>query len=110
LVEWVIPGAPGMVRSSELNVNGAATDLLIATTKAVGGTAYLSGDGADGYQQDGRFAEEGLELQFQSFAPQPYPQIGSKEFVPGLSVLDALFNLGFEGTAALLDRPPRARA
>jgi hypothetical protein len=110
LVEWVVPGAPGMVRSSELNVNGAATDLLIATTKAVGGTAYLSGDGADGYQEDGRFAEEGLELQFQSFAPQPYPQIGSKEFVPGLSVLDALFNLGFEGTAALLDRPPRARA
>ena len=98
-----------MVRSSELEVDGAATDLLIATTKAVGGTVYLSGDGADGYQDDARFAEEGLELQFQNFTPQAYPQIGSTEFVPGLSVLDALFNLGFEGTAALLDRAPRAR-
>jgi hypothetical protein len=109
VVDRVLPGAAAMVRSSELDVDGAATDLLIATTKAVGGTVYLSGDGADGYQDDARFAEQGLELQFQNFAPQPYAQIGSKEFVPGLSVLDALFNLGFEGTAALLDRVPRAR-
>jgi hypothetical protein len=110
LVDRVLPGAAAMVRSSDLDVDGAATDLLIATTKAVGGTVYLSGDGADGYQDDSRFAEQGLELQFQNFTPEPYPQIGSKEFVPGLSVLDALFNLGFEGTAALLDRAPRARA
>jgi hypothetical protein len=53
---------------------------------------------------------EGVELQYQNFTPPPYPQIGTKEFVPGLSVLDALFNLGFDGTAALLDWVPRARS
>ena len=78
-----------MVRSSELDIDGAATDLLIAITKAVGGTVYLSGDGAAGYQDDARFAQHGLELQFQNFTPEPYPQLGSKEFVPGLSALDA---------------------
>jgi hypothetical protein len=56
-----------MVRASELGVEGKATRLLIDLVQAVGGSAYLAGGGAGGYQQDERFAESGIELIAQDF-------------------------------------------
>jgi hypothetical protein len=91
-----------MVCASQVDAAGTSTERLVALTRAVGGTAYLCGGGAGGYQDDERFAEAGLELRYQDFVPHAYPQVGAAEFVPGLSVLDALFNVGFDGTADLL--------
>jgi hypothetical protein len=50
------------VQQSTLLHSGKATDLLVSLVKAVGGSAYLSGDGAAGYQRDELFAENGLGL------------------------------------------------
>jgi hypothetical protein len=92
----------GRIRlSSEVGADGQGTDLLIALTRALGGSTYLSGDGAGGYQEDDRFRAAGVELRFQKFQQSVYPQ-RSTEFVGGLSVLDALLHCGFEGTQALL--------
>lgn len=88
-------------RSSEVRAEGQGTDLLIALTRKLGGTTYLSGDGAGGYQEDDRFKAAGVELRFQHYEHPVYPQ-RSPEFVPGLSVVDALLHCGFEGTRALL--------
>jgi hypothetical protein len=93
-----------LVRASTLAADGHATDLLIALTRAAGGTAYLCGGGAGGYQQDELFEAAGLELVYQQFVHPSYPQIGADGFVSGLSILDALMNCGFEHTAALLPR------
>lgn len=90
-------------RSSSMPTSGAATDRLIELTRALGGTAYLCGGGASGYQDDAAFNAAGLELIHQEFRPQPYPQVGCSEFVPGLSVIDALMICGITGTAALLN-------
>ena len=90
-----------LVRSSELAVESAGTDLLIAVTRAVGGTVYLSGDGAAGYQDDERFAQAGLELRFQEYEHPEYPQLAPAP-VPGLSIVDALLNCGFDGARALV--------
>ncbi|MBK8127284.1 MAG: hypothetical protein IPK56_11485 [Elusimicrobia bacterium] len=46
--------------------------------KAVGGTDYLAGGGAGGYQDDAVFAREGLGLIPQGFAPTPYPSAGRR--------------------------------
>jgi len=90
---------PGkMVEASTLNVSGHATDLLIAIVKHVGGTAYLSGSGASGYQKDEKFAAAGLKLIYQNFQHPAYPQRGVADFVPGLSIVDALMNCGFDET------------
>lgn len=86
----------------------SGTDLLISMVKAVGGTAYLCGSGAVAYQQDDRFETEGLELIYQNFQHPTYVQANTQEFVPGLSVIDALMNCGFEKTGALL-RPEGGR-
>jgi hypothetical protein len=67
------------VRASDLDVDGRATELLVDIVRAVGGTAYLSGGGAESYQKDELFAAHGIELTPQDFdAPH------------GLSILHAL--------------------
>lgn len=91
--------------ASELNVGVAAsTARLVALTRAAGGDAYLVGGGAGGYQEDELFTASGLTLEYQGYRPRPYPQVGAVDFVPGLSVIDALMNLGIAGTRALLER------
>jgi len=87
---------------SALGGNGKGTDLLISLVKAVGGTAYLSGGGASGYQEDQKFAAAGIQLIYQNFCHPVYPQGKTTSFVPGLSIIDALMHCGFEGTRALV--------
>ena len=90
-----------LVTSSELGVDAAATERLVSLVKAVDGDAYLAGGGAAEYQQDELFAQAGIELIPQRFRHPRYPQ-PVEPAVEGLSVIDALMNCGFEGTAALL--------
>jgi len=70
-----------LVRASELEVEGRATELLEAIVRAVGGAAYLAGGGAGGYQEDERFAAAGIEL-----VPQDF------EAPHGLSIVHALLS------------------
>lgn len=91
-----------MVTSSSLNVSGAATDLLISVIKAVNGTAYLCGGGSNDYLEPAKFAAAGIDLVFQNFQHPTYPQAGADDFAPGLSMLDALFNLGFDRAGQLV--------
>jgi hypothetical protein len=56
-----------IVRASELDVDGRATELLIDILRAVGGAAYLEGGGARGYQDDAAFAAAGIEVIPQEF-------------------------------------------
>jgi hypothetical protein len=89
-----------LVRASELNAEGAGTDLLVALVRAAGGDAYLAGGGAEGYQEDEKFHAAGIELIRQDFVPPNYG-----EQVPGLSVVDALMHVGFDGVRRLLQVP-----
>lgn len=97
-----------MVRSSQIETAGRATEMLVGIVKGVGGTVYLAGGGSSGYQEDDLFHAAGIAVEYQRFEHPVYPQRGAQEFVPGLSVMDALFNCGFDGTAHLLDRALRS--
>jgi hypothetical protein len=92
-----------LVRQSDLGVSGAwtGTELLVELCRAVDGNIYLSGDGSDEYLAPGVFRRAGLELSYQEFVPPWYPQ-PSPDYVPGLSVVDALMSCGWGGTAELL--------
>jgi len=87
---------------SSLATEGRATDLLIAMVTAAEGSAYLAGGGASGYQDDGQFKQAGLELVYQDFQHPHYPQFNTDAFIPGLSIVDALMNCGFDGVRGLL--------
>jgi hypothetical protein len=93
-----------LVRQSELGVDGSGTELLALICRAVGASTYLTGDGAEGYLSEDTLAAAGIGLVKQCFVPPIYPQL-APEYVPGLSIVDALMNCGWNGTAALLSDP-----
>jgi hypothetical protein len=80
------------VRQSTLSYSGRATALLISLVKAVGGSSYLAGGGADGYQDDALFGTEGIELVKQNYKANSYGNQG--RFIPGLSVIDYIMKNG----------------
>jgi hypothetical protein len=97
-----------IVLSSSLQVKRRSTERLVDLVQAAGGDAYLAGGGAGGYQDDRLFAASGIRLVYQEFAHPTYRQQGAPEFLPGLSIIDALLNVGFEGTAELLAEGERS--
>ncbi|MBU1695326.1 MAG: WbqC family protein [Verrucomicrobia bacterium] len=91
------------VRSSSLpSIGEVSTDRLVTIVREVGGSAYLYGGGAVDYQENEKFDQTGLGVIAQTFAHPTYPQFNTAVFVPGLSVIDSLMNVGFAGTRELL--------
>lgn len=79
-------------------------DLVLELIKSVGADCYLSGTGAQAYLDVSQFGQ-GIELRYNKFTHPVYSQKNSEVFVPGLSCLDILFNLGPDGSKKLLDNP-----
>lgn len=101
LSSYIGLGHKRFVRSSEYSLGSTATQRLIDLVNAVGGNTYLSGNGAQGYQENALYPKHRIKLEFQNFNHPKYSQIRSNEFHPGLSIIDALMNLGREKTARL---------
>ena len=47
-----------------------------------------------GYMEVEQFAQAGIQLKANDFVARPYEQQWGEMFVPNLSVIDALFNIG----------------
>ncbi len=93
------------IRSSDMGLPDLhSSELLAEIVRRTGGDQYLHGSGARKYQDDTAFAREHVTPVAHSFEHPTYPQMGTSDFIPGLSVLDALFNVGFEGVPSLLQR------
>ncbi len=91
-----------MVRSSELKVAGARSELVLNLCKAVGADTYLAGmGGSRDYLDRGAFAQAGIELAWQDFRHPRYGQCGGGDFVAGLSAVDLLFNHGPQSSSLL---------
>ena len=92
-----------IVRSSELGVDGAKSDLILNLCRAVGADVLLAGlGGSRDYLDAGAFAREGVNIAYQVFRHPQYPQCGSGAFVPGLSSIDLLLNCGPASRGLLL--------
>jgi hypothetical protein len=86
-----------MVRSSTLAVEGQRSALLLDICRTVGASAFLGGmGGSRGYLEQEAFAAAGMGVRWQEFRHPAHPQCGAAPFIPGLSVLDILFNCGPE--------------
>lgn len=90
--------------SSELAIapEVAGQDRIIEVCRALGATEYVNPANGMALYDARRFAEAGIRLRFLRMRAVPYQQVGSATFVPFLSMLDVLFNMGFAGAAALL--------
>jgi hypothetical protein len=82
------------VRSSELRVAGTKDERLIALTRRVGGTRYLSGPAAQSYIRPELWEAAGLELAWKTYPDYPvYAQI-AEPFDPFVSIIDVLMMAG----------------
>lgn len=87
--------------SSELGATGKGTDLVIDLCRKTGADTYLSGVHGKDYLDVGRVAEAGVKLVYQEFRHPVYPQAFPGPFVPYLSALDLLMNVGPKSLSVL---------
>lgn len=89
-------------RSSKYESESSSNQLLCELTMKAGGSTYMCGGGADGYQDERVFDSNNIKLEFQNFSEPEYPQYQSNESIYGLSIIDPVMNLGWEKTADIL--------
>jgi hypothetical protein len=95
--------------ASQYGVESESLERLITLTTAAGGTKYLSGRGADKYQDPRRFADAGIELRYNDFVHPHYPQLWGR-FEMGMSVVDFLFCAGRDAAEFFQNRAASGRA
>jgi hypothetical protein len=80
------------------------TDYIVQTCQSFGVSDYLSGKGGSlAFLEIEKFEKAGIRLDFQTFSHPIYPQHHNPNiFIRGLSILDALMQVGWAGTATLL--------
>lgn len=93
--------SPEFFCASKLNLSGVQTELLVNLCRQLGATRYYSPLGSKEYMKENLFAESRIELVYQTWPHPVYPQRG-EPFVPHLSALDALMNIGPDGAHAFL--------
>ncbi|MBT9589268.1 WbqC family protein [bacterium] len=109
LLQWVcqlLEVQPRWVLSSEIPVSGTSSARLIDLCHKVQGSHYLAGFGAALYENEQPYLEASLQYVRQSPGCPTYRQLGQTHPLSGLSVLDALMNLGPQATRELLEECP----
>lgn len=89
------------VKSSMLGVLDTKADLILNLCRVVNASVYISGPFGRSYLDVAAFERAGIEVVFHDFIPKVYPQT-QPGFVPNLSIVDMLFNIGPKAAHALL--------
>ena len=85
-----------IVIESELGVSGQSTERLVNVCKKLGADTYISGIGGKKYLDEKLFEKNKIILKYQNYSPIRYVQHLSKSFIPNLSIIDLLANMGSE--------------
>ncbi|MFQ5450335.1 MAG: WbqC family protein [Nitrospinaceae bacterium] len=91
--------------SSAMPAESAKAEKILWLCRKIGATHYLSGDAGKNYISPGEFSNNGVVVEFQNYRHPVYAQ-RFPGFVPYLSVIDLLFNMG-EQSLGILRQPYR---
>lgn len=96
--------SPEFRYSSEFPVTGVRSERVLGLLRGCGATRYYCAQGAFAYMfRDTVFPVPDIEVIFQNFQQHPYSQKGSpQQFIPYLSVLDTIMNVGPEKAADMI--------
>ena len=83
-----------VIKESELNINRNSTDRLVNISKKIGAETYVSGIGGKEYMNEKMFETNNIKIEYQNFKCPIYKQVFNSEFIPNLSIIDLLFNIG----------------
>lgn len=85
------------IKSSELSTEGKRSELVLNICLKLKATKYISGIGAKVYLDEKRFKQNDIDIIYIPPVKIEYRQAyGGIEFIPGLSIIDYLFNNGVE--------------
>ena len=82
-----------LVFSSGYNFKSKSSQKLVDIVDALNGDVYLSGPAGHNYLNMSLFDRKRIKVEFQNFKHPIYRQV-YKGFVPNMSAIDALFNVG----------------
>ncbi len=90
------------IRSSELDVEGKGSKLILNICHRLGIKRYISGIGAKAYLNEEDFEKSNIEIVYLAPLKLEYNQVYSEiGFIPDLSIIDYLFNKGVENFKAV---------
>jgi len=92
-----------IIKESELNVNGNSSDRLINICKSIDADTYISGSGGSNYLDENLFEKNNLKLEYQNYIPPQYNQHLSDMFIPDLSIIDLIANVGPDSLKLISD-------
>lgn len=95
---------PILLSSERPTTSWRGIERVIRLVRAFEGTRFLNPPGGRALYDRATFAAGGLDLAFLDPELPAYPQVGGGTFVPGLSILDVLFNVPREQARALVLR------
>lgn len=85
-----------LVFSSSLNIETTKTQRIYDICKILNASSYLAGTGSIDYLNSDIFKSD-VEILHNSFEHPKYNQIHSKDFIPLMSSLDFIMNIGVKG-------------
>ena len=85
-----------LIKSSELDVKGNSTELLLNICKKQKVDIYISGRDGRNYLEIDMFDKENIKIVYHNFTHPKYKQFNSKEFIPYMNTFDLLFNYPIE--------------
>ena len=91
------------LKSSELNAGGLKDEKILAICRKLNASHYLTGDKAKDYLSAEVFLEQNIVLEYHEYMHPEYSQ-QFPCFVPYLSVIDVLFNLGEKSGEILIQK------
>jgi hypothetical protein len=91
-------------RSSDFPSTGKRSMRVLELLKSCQADHYYCAKGSFGYMlEDAVFPVNGIDVLFQDYQHIPYVQVGSpNQFIPSLSIIDALMNIGSGKTYELI--------
>jgi hypothetical protein len=91
-----------MVRSSEFPYGGAEkNEKLVSMCKFLGADTYLSGSGGKSYIVEALFAQGKIDVKWHNYEHPTYQQRYGG-FLPNMSIIDLLFNMGAQAKDVIL--------
>ncbi len=91
------------IKASDLSVDSSNDKLLYDITKKLNGDVYLSGPNGRNYINKELFSD--VKLTYHEFDFPKYPQLFG-EFIPWMSIVDQLFNIGINETKQFIHQKP----
>lgn len=80
--------------ASTMTSDGAGSELILNLCREAGASRYMSGVAGQDYLDKQAFRDAEIEVVYQNFIHPEYTQFHGNLFEPGMSAVDALFNLG----------------